>query len=77
MNNAPILIKFPEQQGSLLAVVAIIRKPDGQVIVDLRHMNMGEIETHDSIAARFDKLAEWMRAGADSLPDQALLFGEY
>ena len=63
-------------QGSHLATVSLYRMPDGSVRAALEDMPTHAIEARDTIAERFNAVAEWVEAGADDLRCQALRFEE-
>ena len=70
------IAQFPLQTGSLLAAVDLVRRPTGDIVTDIRHMNIGEIEAVATIRARLELLATWMIEAAARLPDQADNFDE-
>jgi len=67
---------LPIGLGSYLGTVTLSRLPDGTIYAGLTDMAAWQIESRETIADRFEQLADWMRAGADSFVAQGQSFTE-
>lgn len=59
------------REAELLANINVYRQHDGAILLAPTYMVPSEIEAHDCIADRFERIAEWLRNGEGSLSEQA------